>query len=75
MTKEEILILLECMGSSTSGLTRTETQTINEAINYINNNDQLEFARRILAMIDTNDATAADIKQFCENYISSKEEQ
>ena len=70
-----MIIGLETMGSSTSGLVRTELEIINAAIAYIDENDQLEFAKRILSMIDKNGASSDEIKQFCENYIQSKEEQ
>ena len=72
--KEELVQILNTMKLVT-GLCRTEIETLSQAADYISENDNVEFAKKILTMITTNNATNDDIKLFCENYIQSKEEQ
>ena len=72
--KEDLLIILRSM-ERILGLSQTEKNALNKSIDYINENDNSGFASRILNMIDANGATAEDIRQFCENFIKSKEEE
>ena len=69
--KDDLTIILKTMGR---GLSDTEKRAVSMAADYIEENDNIEFARRILNMIENNGASNEDIKQFCETYIRSKEE-
>ena len=72
--KESLLVILESM-EVILGLSRTEKQALNMAYEYIDKNDNVEFAKRILRMIESNNAPITDIQEFCINYIQSKEEE
>ena len=37
--------------------------------------DTIQFAEKILTMIDYNDADIKDIRMFCENYVNSRKEE
>lgn len=69
--KDDLTIILRTMGRC---LSDTEKRATLMAADYIDENDNIEFARRILNMIENNGASNEDIKQFCETYIRSKEE-
>ena len=70
--KEDLVEVLNTMKLVT-GLCRTEIESLSKAANYISENDNVEFASKILTMI-ANGASNDDIKNFCETYIQSKEE-
>lgn len=72
--KEVLLDTLEVMHIAL-GLSRTEKQAVHMSYDYIRENDNVEFAKRILNMIESNNASTTDIQEFCINYIQSKEEE
>ena len=72
--KEDYLIVLESMADISSGLTKTEREAVGYAIDHLKN-DEVNMCRRILDMIRINGATSYEIREFCENYIRSKEEE
>lgn len=72
--KESLITVLDSM-PVILGLCQTEKQALDIASNYIQENDNVEFAKRILNMIESNNASTTDIKEFCTNYIKSKEEE
>lgn len=72
--KESLLAVLDSM-NVVLGLCQTEKKALNIASNYIQENDNVEFAKRILNMIESNNASTTDIQEFCINYIQSKEEE
>lgn len=74
MSREDLINTLDTMTVIT-GLCRTEVEALDEASIYISENNNAEFAKRILNMIENNGASNEDIKQFCETYIKSKEEE
>ena len=73
MISEDILIVLETMASQTSGLTATERNAVERALQHLIF-DELNMCKRILYMINNNEATIDDVKNFCETFIKSKEE-
>ena len=72
MNSEDIILVLETMAFGNP--CRTEKEALEEAIDHIKN-DSLNMCRRILDMIRINGATSYEIREFCENYIHSKEEE
>lgn len=71
MSKEYLTMVLDTMTVIT-GLSRTEKETLQEAKEYIENNDNIEFARKIVSMIENDAATTLeDIRRFCVLYIQS----
>lgn len=72
--KEDLLIVLEAMGSKTLGLSQTEREAINQAINHVKN-DEINLAKRIKNMIEANGATTEDIVKFCDIFIATKEKE
>ena len=72
--REDNLIVLKSMASSTSGLTRTERMAADYAIEHLLNDD-INMCKRILDMIRINCANTHEIREFCENYIKAKEEE
>lgn len=72
--KDSLLNILDAMNIVLS-LSQTEKQAIRMSFKYIEENDNVEFAKRILNMIESNNASTTDIQEFCINYIQSKEEE
>lgn len=71
MNDEDLIIVLETLAFG-KGNCSTEKEALNIAIDRIKN-DSINMCKRILNMIESNNASVTDIQEFCTNYIQSKE--